>query len=68
VLEQDLADFVDAIESMRSEEDYARLVSDYGVRRTEPIFWPLSDRLHADYRKLFPREAGLFDLNRYENR
>ncbi len=63
-----LAGFVKAIESMRGEADYAQLVTDYGVRRTDERFWPLSDRLHAQYREASPREAGLFDLNRYENR
>ena len=55
--------------SMRSEKDYANLVTDYGVRRTNvPLFWPLSDRLNAQYKEDQPIEAGLFDLNRYENR
>ena len=53
---------------MRSEQDYANLVSFYGVRRTDTRFWPLSDKLYAHYQKTFPSEAGLFDLNRYENR
>jgi len=63
-----LADFAAAIEGMRSEADYARLVSDYGIRRTDARFWPMSDGLYSHYKATFPREAGLFDLNRYENR
>lgn len=63
-----LDDFVKAIESMRSEEDYSSLVSLYGVRRNAPAFWPLSDKLREHYQKNYPIEAGLFDLNRYENR
>ncbi len=67
--EQNLDNFVEAIMSMRSETDYASLVTVYGVRRTNvPLFWPLSDRLNAQYKKNQPIEAGLFDLNRYENR
>jgi hypothetical protein len=67
--EDDLGDFVEAIKSMRSEVDYANLVSFYGVRRTNTqSFWPLSDKLNAHYRENRPIEAGLFDLNRYENR
>jgi len=68
VPEEQLADFVAAIEAMGSEADYAELVSAYGIRRTDYRFWPMSDRLHARYGELAPREAGLFDLNRYENR
>tara|TARA_R110002110_G_scaffold91264_2_gene237532 strand:+ start:152347 stop:154599 length:2253 start_codon:yes stop_codon:yes gene_type:complete len=66
--ERDLPAFVKTIEGMRSEQDYARLVSSYGVRRTAPWFWKLSDTFHQHYRDNHPIEAGLFDLNRYENR
>ena len=66
--EQQLATFVAALEAMRSEEDYAALVTRYGVRRNQATFWPMSDNLYEQYRTLQPREAGLFDLNRYENR
>ncbi|HEY6130852.1 MAG TPA: fatty acid cis/trans isomerase, partial [Halioglobus sp.] len=68
VQDEELDEFVEEIMSMRGAADYATLVSRFGVRRTSTAFWPLSDRLHAHYRKYYPREAGLFDLNRYENR
>ena len=67
--EEKLEQFVDEIIAMRNEKDYADLVTAYGVRRTNAsLFWPLSDRLNAHYRESQPIEAGLFDLNRYENR
>jgi hypothetical protein len=66
--EKDIGAFVAAIESMRSEQDYRQLVSRYGVRRNATWFWRLSDKFHAHYKKHYPVEAGLFDLNRYENR
>jgi len=66
--EKDLDDFVKAIIALRSERDYAALVSRYGVRRNASWFWKLSDKFHAHYKKHYPIEAGLFDLNRYENR
>ena len=66
--EQDLGKFVSDIESMRDEQDYARLVSRYGVRRNASWFWRLSDKFHTRYQDHYPIEAGLFDLNRYENR
>jgi hypothetical protein len=65
---QQLGEFVAAIETLRSEQDYARLLQRYGVRRTDSRFWQLSDSLHQQYREIAPVEAGLFDLNRYENR
>jgi hypothetical protein len=68
VPDQELDNFVLQMESMRSAVDYAALVSRYGVRRTDSRFWPLSDALYTRYQQDYPREAGLFDLNRYENR
>jgi hypothetical protein len=68
VREKDLDNFVKAIIALRSEQDYAELVSRYGVRRNAAWFWKLSDKFYAHYKKYYPREAGLFDLNRYENR
>ena len=66
--EDQLADFVTAIEEVQTEADYASLVDIYGVRRTAPWFWKLSDSFHHYYQQLVPIEAGVFDLNRYENR
>ena len=67
--DQNLENFVQTIMSMRNAADYANLVTVFGVRRTNvPLFWPLSDRLNAHYKENRPIEAGLFDLNRYENR
>ena len=66
--EEQLGDFVAAIEAVRTEADYARLVDVYGVRRTAPWFWKLSDSFNDYYEQHTPIEAGIFDLNRYENR
>jgi hypothetical protein len=68
IQEAELDDFVSSIEAMRGEDDYAKLKSRFGVRRNQASFWPVSDSIHASYQQQFPREAGLFDLNRYENR
>jgi hypothetical protein len=38
------------------------------VRRNATWFWRLSDDMHTAYQRREPIEAGLFDLNRYENR
>jgi hypothetical protein len=66
--EKDLQGFIDAIIAMRTERDYATLLGRYGVRRNATWFWRLSDKMHSAHRRYAPVEAGLFDLNRYENR
>jgi hypothetical protein len=65
---KDLGAFADEVRRLASEEDYGRLLARYGVRRTDARFWAHSDALHAAYRRWAPREAGLFDYNRFENR
>ena len=64
----ELPKFVDAVMALTSEQDYAALVSRFGVRRNAPWFWQVSDRLHDHSERFYAREAGVFDLNRYENR
>ncbi|HKK22693.1 MAG TPA: fatty acid cis/trans isomerase, partial [Pseudohaliea sp.] len=68
VTEQELDRFVEALKNLAGDGDYTALVRRYGVRRTAPWFWKLSDDINARYRATFPDEAGLFDLNRYQNR
>jgi len=57
-----------AIAKLGSEADYRALLDRYGVRRTSPRFWSLSDELHAKHRAAQPIAAGLLDYNRLENR
>ena len=66
--EGELAKFVAALTALASDADYTTLVQRFGVRRTAPWFWKLSDEFTAAYRAAHPIEAGLFDLNRYQNR
>jgi hypothetical protein len=68
VPEQDLEHFVASIIGLQDDADYSALVDRYGVRRNAPWFWRLSDKFHRHYHNRQPVEAGLFDLNRYENR
>jgi hypothetical protein len=68
VNDHDLERFVGMISSMRTEGDYARLLDNYGVRRTSPNFWRQSETFHAAYEMDAPVEYGLFDYNRLENR
>ena len=63
-----LRGFVDAIARLDSEAGYFALMEAYGIRRTDARFWAHSDALHLAWRRSAPREAGLFDYNRFENR
>jgi hypothetical protein len=64
----ELPGFANAVRGLASEADYQKLLTRYGIRRTDGRFWAHSDALHAAYRRWAPREAGLFDYNRFENR
>lgn len=64
----ELAGFADAVGGLASEADLVRLTERYGVRRTDPRFWPLSDAIHAEWRRTAPREAAVLDYSRLENR
>jgi ferredoxin len=59
--------FADDYVSLKTEDDFERLVSRYGTRRTNPGFWSTADWFHDAYRRDQPIQAGLFDLNRYQN-
>ena len=64
----ELPGFVSAMRRLGSRADYRDLLTRYGVRRTDPRFWAYSDALGDAYRRWAPREAALFDYNRFENR
>ncbi len=67
VRQDQLAPFVMALKGIRSQSDYMAAVEQFGVRRTSPEFWPLSDRIHDLFQKQKPIQAGIFDLNRYKD-
>ncbi|VAW92952.1 Fatty acid cis/trans isomerase [hydrothermal vent metagenome] len=54
--------------AIRTDKDYERFVDQYGVRRTNPLFWELADWFQDNVRQKKPILSGLFDLNRYQNR
>jgi len=66
--ESELAIFIDAISALATEDDYARLLDAYGIRRTNTEFWSNSDIFHLAYQRLSPLEFGMLDYNRLENR
>lgn len=68
VSEAGLPGLVAALESLESDADYGTFMDRYGVRRTDPRFWLHSDQLHQAFNLIDPRDGGLFDYNRLENR
>lgn len=65
---QDVETFVDRYTQLHSREDYEKFVLRYGLRRTNPRFWEVSDWFNDHYLRTEPLEAGILDLNRYQDR
>ncbi|XHY22736.1 hypothetical protein ViNHUV68_35330 [Vibrio sp. NH-UV-68] len=66
--EQQIPQLVKMLRSIKSEEDYVKLLDTFAVRRSSDKFWPFSDKVHQWYRTNQPIEFGLLDYNRFENR
>jgi len=64
----ELANFTDAVARLEQEEDLVALTDRFGVRRTDLRFWPLSDAIHAEWRRSAGQEAAILDYSRFENR
>ena len=65
---EDLPAFTAAVAALGSEADYGKLADRFAVRRTNPGFWAVSDRMIEDYLASVPLEAGILDYSRLENR
>ena len=59
---------ITAVTGQDPSQRYAALTERFGVRRTDPRFWPTSDALHAEWRHTAPKEAAVLDYSRFENR
>jgi hypothetical protein len=62
-----LGAFAEELRGLASEADLERFAGRYGVRRTDPRFWAMSDWLRDDLRRESPIDAGVYDLARYAN-
>lgn len=65
---ENAAQFADAVAALRNQADLVRLTDTYGIRRTDPRFWPTSDAIHDYSRTSRPVEFGILDYSRLENR
>ena len=59
--------FAEGLLHVRDEEGFERIVEAFGVRRTDPRLWRDFHFFTKWMKRRNPREAGLYDLNRYEN-
>ncbi|MEO3677492.1 fatty acid cis/trans isomerase [Rheinheimera sp. FR7-31] len=68
VKEADLAKLVAQAKQINSEQDYTKLLDNFGIRRSHPDFWAFSDKLNQQFRQNHPVDSGWLDYNRLENR
>ncbi|WP_028862243.1 fatty acid cis/trans isomerase [Psychromonas aquimarina] len=68
VHERDKLTFINQLTAAKSSARFTELLSRFSVRRTNPEFWQISDKLHQLHFQADPISYGLFDYNRLENR
>jgi len=68
VREADLPELATRIKQLRTEQDYGALLDRFGIRRSDPRFWSVSDELLSKYRHAEPLTSGVLDYSRYDNR
>ncbi|RBO83824.1 fatty acid cis/trans isomerase [Marinomonas aquiplantarum] len=68
VEESELQNWVKHIAALKTRQDYVALLNGFGVRRTHPNFWSVSDAIARLNKQDRPRESGILDFNRLENR
>ncbi len=64
----ELTDWAETIQALQNSQDYTELLNRFGVRRTDPDFWFVSDSIANLNTLNRPRESGILDYNRLENR
>ena len=65
VPEERLSDFLRELNGVGSAASARAFIKSWGVLKTNPDFWAVSDRLHTYLRKLDPVEYGVMDYTRY---
>jgi hypothetical protein len=64
----DIDQFVADYDAIKNRDEYESFVMRYGIRRTNPDFWKQADWFYQHALHEHPITAGIFDLNRYQNR
>ncbi len=65
---EEIENFVETYNAIGNLHQYEIFVARYGVRRTSEDFWLQADWFKQQYLREQPVMAGIFDLNRYQNR
>src|SRR5690606_3969701 len=63
----EVPEFVSAMEQVRDRAAFETLVQRWGIRRSHPEFWRHFHDLSTYIRETEPVEAGVLDMNRYQN-
>ncbi|TBU97416.1 fatty acid cis/trans isomerase [Phytopseudomonas dryadis] len=63
----EVPEFVGALEQAKDAAGFERVVARWGIRRSHPEFWRYFHDLTAYIRETEPVEAGVLDMNRYQN-
>jgi len=64
---REVTTFVAALERVRDGADFERIVERWGIRRSHPQFWFYFNDLSRYLEETDPLEAGVLDMNRYQN-
>ena len=65
---KDVPEFVEDMEYAKDDAaKFERIVMRWGVRRSHPAFWHYFHDLNSYIKETEPVEAGVLDMNRYEN-
>lgn len=64
----DIESFVEQYNAIDNRQAYEAFVMRYGIRRTNESFWQHNDWFNDFHLRREPVTAGIFDLNRYQNR
>ena len=59
--------FVDQMQAAQDQPAFEKIVERWGIRRSNPQFWFYFHDLDVYLRETVPVEAGVLDMNRYEN-
>lgn len=64
---EEMTSFTNRLLAIEEVDEFDSLAQRWGIRRTHPDFWSILHSITAWQAERQPREAGIFDVNRYEN-
>ena len=65
--EDEIEEFASTLIDADTQEKFTAVVERWGIRRSSPDFWPVLNSVTAYTKRINPRKAGTFDINRYKN-